>query len=272
MTTLLIIGEPAQPTPAGEDTRSGACPGPEFGGIMAVTRALLSSLLAGVCVAAGGCATRVEGTAQPVDTLGPTRTTTATPTPALVPAAGIADKLLKHDELGSIVGDTDMKDNANLTKSELWTPGFVPEECAERIMVAQAMNYGDQMAFVGNQATGARGQVASQVISVWTDREKPRQIVRANAELTWKACPDNSPFTFDSGHGVNHWTTGTITANEDTSRISTTAQRQEPPPRTCAHVMAAQANVVVETSVCGDGDTLAAANQIADRILAKVPQ
>ena len=238
---------------------------------MTVTKAVLSSLLAGACVAVGGCATRVDGSAQPADTLGPTGTTTTTPTPTLVPAAGIADKLLKRDELGGIVGDTDMKDNANVTKPELWTPGFVPEECVYRMLVAQSMNYGGQMAFAGNQATGARGQIASQMIAVWTDRDQSRQKVR-NAALNWGLCPDDAPFTYDSGHGVSHWTTGTITANEDTSRISTTAQRQEPPPHTCAHVMAAQANVVVETSVCGDGDTLAAANTIADRILAKVPQ
>jgi hypothetical protein len=35
--------------------------------------------------------------------------------------------------------------------------------------------------------------------------------------------------------------------------------------------MASQANVVVETAVCGDNDTRVAANQIADRILAKIP-
>jgi hypothetical protein len=234
---------------------------------MAVTRALLSGLLVGVCVAAGGCATKVEGSAQPADTLGPT---TTTPTPTLVPTAGIADKLLKRDELGSIVGDTDLKDNANVTKPE-WDGGFVPEECGDRMVVAQDANYGSQMAIAGNQATGARGQIASQVIAVWTNREGSRANVRLVA-LNWGVCPDNAPFTYDSGHGISHWTAGTITANEDTSRISTTAQRQEPPPHTCGHVMAAQANVVVETSVCGDGDTLAAANQIADRILAKVPQ
>jgi len=136
--------------------------------------------LIGMCGVVAGCSTTISGAADPADTLGPTSVTTTTPTPTLVPAAGIADN--------------------------------------------------------------------------------------------WGLCPDHAPFTYDFGHGVSHWTTGTITANEDTSRISTTAQRQEPPPHTCAHVMAAQANVVVETHACGDGDTLAAANAIADRILAKVPQ
>jgi len=53
-------------------------------------------------------------------------------------------------------------------------------------------------------------------------------------------------------------------------RITSTAQRQQPTPRTCSHVLAAQVNVVAEASVCaGDGDTNGQANQIADKILAK---
>jgi hypothetical protein len=239
----------------------------------AVTRAVLSSVLAGVCVVAGGCATRVEGTAQPADTLGPTSTITTTPAPALVPAAQAADKLLKRSELASIVGDTDMKEVGDLTKPEYNRSGFDPQECGERLLVGQSMGYGgDKMsAFVGNQARGARGQVASQVISVWVDRDQPRMTVRMTA-LDLDSCADNQTFTSNLADGLHHWTSGTVTANEDTSRISTTSQRQEPPPHTCSKVMAAQANVVVESAACGDGDTLAAANQIADRILAKIPQ
>ena len=239
----------------------------------AVTRAVLSSVLVGVCVAAGGCATRVEGTAQPADTLGPTGTTTTTPAPALVSAAQASDKLLKRSELESIVADSDMKQTVNLTKPEDDFMAFDPHECAERLLVGQGLDYGgDKMrAFVGNQARGARGQVASQVVTVWVDRDQPRLSVRMSA-MNWDACADNEAFTSNLAGGVQHWTSGTVTANEDTSRISTTSQRQEPPPHTCSKVMASQANVVVETSACGDGDTLAAANQIADRILAKVPQ
>jgi hypothetical protein len=89
--------------------------------------------------------------------------------------------------------------------------------------------------------------------------------------LDWESCPDNQTFTSNLADGLRHWTSGTGTAKEGTSRISTTSQREEPPPRSCSHVMASQANVVVETAVCGDNDTRVAANQIADRIMAKIP-
>ena len=73
-----------------------------------------------------------------------------------------------------------------------------------------------------------------------------------------------------TGYVVHHWFPGKTTLEE--TQISTTIQRQEPTPRTCYHVMARQANIVVETMACGDGNTIDHANEIPSRILAKFPQ
>jgi hypothetical protein len=58
----------------------------------------------------------------------------------------------------------------------------------------------------------------------------------------------------------------------DATRAGAGAQRQEAPPRSCYHATAARANVVVESVVCGDGDSEGQANLIIDRIAAKFPE
>jgi PknH-like extracellular domain len=231
----------------------------------------------GVCVVVAGCATTLDGTAEPADTLGPNPTTSTTAAPTLVPAAGINDKLLKRSELAGIVGDTDMRQFVTYVKPDDSVVLVVqPSECTYRLFVAGANAYGaglgghELVAMAGDGNRGARGQVAYQVISVWQDRVQPVRAVE-DIGLDWGLCPDGV-FTLNAPEGQAHWLTGTVISRAPAPRISTTSQRQEPPPHTCSHVVAAQANVLVETSVCGDGDTMSAANQIADSLLAKFPQ
>ena len=231
----------------------------------------------GVCVVVAGCATTLDGTAEPANTVGPNPTTSTTAAPTLVPAAGIDDKLLKPSELASIVGDTDMRQFATYVKPDDDAVGAVqPFECASRLFVANDPAYGaglgghELAAMAGDANRGARGQVASQVISVWQDRIQPVQAVKSTG-TGWGLCPDGV-FTANTSDGQTHWLTGTVISHAPVPRISTTSQRQQPPPHTCSHVMAAQANVLVETSVCGDSDTMSAANKIADSLLAKFPQ
>ena len=226
----------------------------------------------GVCGVVAGCSTTMSGTARPADPAGPTSATTTAPTPALVPAAGVRAKLLNRDELAGILGDTDMKDTGDYTKpDEALLLKFDPDGCAPRLIVGVGEGYFKQAAFVENVNKGARGQVADQAISVWQNRNQATSQVRETA-VDWGLCRDNQVITVKIPDAPEHWVSGAIASRAPTSRISTTSQRQEPPQRTCSHVMAAQGNVVVETSVSGDGDTLAAANEIADRILAKLPQ
>jgi hypothetical protein len=118
----------------------------------------------GVCGVVAGCTTTtLRGTTEPADPAGPTSATTTSPTPALVPAAGIRAKLLKRDELASIVGDTGMKDTGDCTKpDEALLSKFDPDDCAPRLLVGVGEGYFKQAAFVENVNQGARAQVADQ--------------------------------------------------------------------------------------------------------------
>jgi len=117
----------------------------------------------GVCGVVAGCTTTLRGTTGPADPAGPTSATTTSPTPALVPAAGIRAKLLKRDELASIVGDTGMKDTGDCTKpDEALLSKFDPDDCAPRLLVGVGEGYFKQAAFVENVNQGARAQVADQ--------------------------------------------------------------------------------------------------------------
>ncbi|HET6737102.1 sensor domain-containing protein, partial [Mycobacterium sp.] len=87
----------------------------------------------------------------------------------------------------------------------------------------------------------------------------------------WDRCPQGQVLTMDLGNGeTRQYEAGELIAGEN--RIGNTITRLDPPPRSCHKVMAAQSNVLVETTVCGTGDVTSQANEIADQILAKVPR
>jgi hypothetical protein len=222
------------------------------------------------CIAITGCTTTVGGTAEPADQIGPTAAGPTT-TPVPVPAPAINGKLLTRNELASIVADTGMRELDNYTTPGDQVAGIDPQECAERITVAATLTYHDdaRAAMAGNTNVGDRGQLAAQVITVWQARKDATRVVPMSA-TEWRFCRDNQPFTVTTDGGTQHWLPGPVTVHA--TRMSSTTQRQEPPPRTCSHVMAAQANIVVESMVCGDGDSVGQADQIADRLLTKFPQ
>jgi hypothetical protein len=224
-----------------------------------------------LCLLVSGCADVIDGTAAPGETPGAATTTTTAPTPTLVPTASIASLLLKRSELGDIVGDTDMTQGLDITApmpSE--DVKLEPGECRGHALIGEnGLSLPSVQGVAGNINRGARGVSVSQLVAVYTNRGDAASSPEFALGM-WKLCNDGQVYTIDLGDsGIQHWTAGPITGPK--TRIETTATRQEPPPRTCHHVMTAQANVVVETIVCGDGDTTAQANAIVDRILVKVP-
>jgi hypothetical protein len=107
------------------------------------------------------------------------------------------------------------------------------------------------------------------VVSIWATAKDAKQMVAISGDY-WNTCKEGQSFAVTADNGTQQWTAGPISLTA--SRISSTAQRQQPTPRTCSHIMESQLNVVVETAVCADDrDTTGPANQIADRILAKFP-
>ena len=190
-----------------------------------------------------------------------------------MPAAGVADKLLTRSELGAIVDDIDMSEVESYIGPDTTTQGFQPRECLYRALVAAGLGYMGEgrRAMVGNTNRGINGRVAAQVISVWVDRKQPRAVLDS-ARRDWALCHDGERFTVltSDGEAGPYWVAGPISAEVET-RASSVIERQDPPGRTCQHVFAVQANIGVETIACGEGDTAAQANEIADRILARFP-
>jgi hypothetical protein len=225
------------------------------------------------CLAVAGCTTTTGGSARPAENPWPSTTAPTTTTPALVPAAGISDKLLKRSELASILADTDLKEVKNYNKIDTDTLGFEPPVCAARVLAGNTFAYygTGRVAVAGDWNRGARNQMASQLITVWENRKEPKTVV-AQSGQEWTSCPQGKPFAVKGENNTQtNWVPGPVTTESET-RVSSSVQRQELPQRACHHVIASQANIVVETIACGDGDVAAQANEIANRLLAKFPQ
>jgi PknH-like protein len=223
-----------------------------------------------LCLVMSGCADVVDGTAIPGETPGAAATTTTT-MPTLVPTASLSSLPLKRSELADLVGDTDMtqdKDINSAMPEELVQ--LDPGECRSRALVGEeGLSLPSMQGVAGNIDRGAGGVGVTQLVAVFTNRNDAANAPEYALGM-WKLCNDGEAFTVNLGDkGIQHWTVGTISGPK--TRIETTFTRQDPPPRTCDHVMAAQANVVAEVIVCGNGDTAAQANAITDRILTKVP-
>lgn len=224
-------------------------------------------------LALAGCADVVDGTAAPAEA---PATTTAAPTttaPAMVTTASLSTLLLKRGELGTIVGDTDMNQAQEITTGHpnaLANP-VDPYECRDRTLPAETgMGFRSVQGVLGNVNRGVGGQAATQVVAVFGNREDPGRALEV-ARDEWDDCAQGQVFTIDAGDGATQkYSAGEVVPGQ--TRIGNTITRLDPPGRTCHKVMAAQANVLVETTVCGTGDVTAQANEIADVILAKVPR
>lgn len=225
-----------------------------------------------VSLALAGCSEVVDGTAAPAEA---PATTTATPTttaPAMVTTASLSTLLLKRGELGTIVGDTDMNQLQEITTAvpNIMANPVEPRDCRDRTLVAESgMGFRSVQGVLGNVNRGAGGQAPTQVVAVFGNREDPGRAFEV-ARLDWDRCPQGQLFTIDVGNGdTDQWEAGEMVTGQ--TRIGNTITRLDPAGRTCHKVIAIQANVMVETSVCGTGDVTGQANEIADVILAKVP-
>jgi hypothetical protein len=225
--------------------------------------------------ALAGCTTTTGGAAQP-DHPAPTSATTTGTTPAPVPVARIADNLLKPSELAGIVGDTDMDEPQSLSRPDIQTDGVDPPDCAALEKLGNTFSYyaPGRTAAAGNSNVGARGHRASQLITVWQNREQAKKVVDQSFYEWSNYC--RQPFTVTSGSGEPQtlWVRNEAAPDNSDSptRIRVSYERQEPTAQTCGHAMASKANVVVETIACGDGDTVTQVKEIVNQILLKFPQ
>jgi hypothetical protein len=221
-----------------------------------------------VLAVSAGCGSITTGSAHRADD--PPPATTTSTGPAIVPTVGIKGKLLSLTQLGAIVGDTDMRQLAAYTEPDVDTSGLEPFDCRAAMLAATSSGYFQKtrQAMIGDTDRGAGGWAAAQVISVFASRDDPAEFLNATTR-NWASCLRQGAVTL-TGPPAQHWTPRQ--PEQTATRIALTITRQEPPPRTCHHVMAAQANIAVEAVVCGDGDTVTPANQIVDALLAKFPK
>lgn len=243
-----------------------------------------------------GCSTAVDGQAkkapeideQTTATTGPA--TSASPPPPTASTPDLArEALLKRSELAEIVGDTDMRQEASFDKPDQSAVGIEPTQCAVRALFQQSSAAYDYLAAMGNQNTGARSQSVSQLIQVFPVknkawREPNRHARRVASDIVVKfnheQCRQGTVATVTVEGKTQHWTAGPVSSEnpaaltdtmQETTRGGAGMQRQGGKPRSCYHAVLARANAVVESVVCGDGDSQAQANQIIDRIAAKLP-
>ncbi len=151
-----------------------------------------------------------------------------------------------------------------------------PRDCAPRLVFNEAVAASGYQLATGDTNRGARGQIAQQLITVFDNRDQPARVVGDLARM-FGYCAAGEVFSTTIGDVTQHWTAGPVTSDatgpiSDATRAGGGAQRQEAPPRTCYHATVARANVVVESVVCGDGDSEGQANVIIDRIAAKFPE
>jgi hypothetical protein len=226
------------------------------------------SLVIAVVMTASACSGTTAGTAQRANDTTTAATTSTAAT--VVPTVGIKGKLLSLAQLGAVVGDTDMKQLAAYTEPDVDTSGLDPFDCRAAMLAATSSGYFQKtrQAMIGDTDRGAGGWAAAQVISVFASRDDPAEFLNATTR-NWASCLRQGAVTL-TGPPTQHWTPRQL--EQGNARIALTITRQEPPPRTCHHVVAAQANIAVEAVVCGDGDTATPANQIVDALLAKFPK
>lgn len=247
--------------------------------------------LLGAVVLLAGCSHSVDGS---VDESAKAATTSAaaqtpTATPGADPVASARAALLNPGELGEVIGDTDVKQTATFSRPGQPSDGIEPRDCAARLLFQEAVGADGYQGVVGDNNRGARGQSAAQLIQVFPETspvwpEPGRQALRVAGNtvrmINDEQCREGVVFTTTAKDVTQHWTAGPVTAENaealadprrDTARGGGGVARQETPARNCYHAVLARGSAVVESIVCGDGDSQAQANQVIDRIAAKLP-
>lgn len=245
-----------------------------------MTPTLLVAGLLGAGLMVVGCSDSSGDAVQPppvVTESAPAVTNTSPPAPRLVSAAAAGDALLKRTELGEIIADTELRQDKTYTKPSESGDGVLPRDCTPRLLFSEAVAAAGYQAAVGNSNRGARGQSAAQLITVFTDREQPARVVGDLGRMLGN-CAAGESFSTTASGATQQWIAGPAASDAlgpvgGATRAGGGAQRQEEAtPRNCYHAVAARANVVAESVVCGDGDSTGQATEIVDRITAKLPQ
>lgn len=236
-----------------------------------------AGVVAVVCAAAvTGCTTTIPGAAHTLRTSPPSTPSTAAPPAGDGPSSGfitptsLGSKLLKRDAVAETVGDAGLKPIQTYDKPD-FSSVMQPPQCDYRAFPARSTAYMSSllegMAGEAN-SDDATGVLAAQVVSSWTTVDHPKMVV-STIVGEWRMCPEGQAFTSFSNGDTTPWVSGPITTVSEDRAVSLMT-RQKGAAKTCAHVVAAYLNTVIETLVCGPGDTVAQASVIADGLMANL--
>jgi hypothetical protein len=219
-------------------------------------------VICAAALAATGCARTVDGAAVAADAPNHTTMTTTTgPVPAAVPIAVLDRLLLTQQQIVALVGGVNMAlvITANST--------------------SDASTIGDVTTYSNSGYVGMRGTqfstpnvVAADVTQLVTSfpAAADAQGLLQRARQDWQGCA-NQRYGFHSSNG-NHSYLDTQELRGGGSRIELSMHKEDPS-WWCSHAMAVQNNVVIQARVCLLGkDTAAAANNLLDQVVARIPQ
>lgn len=216
-----------------------------------------------LCAVLSGCHSVVAGTAQPADHLGPLPTAVAAPPNPSNPR----DKLLAAAEVAGIVGEASMTEVGSAVEPERDTR-VKPSDCTPLALPNDDWLYTNYVQLNAALYRGDGKHDVAQVVSTFKDATAATNML-SYAVYTWQKC--TAPFTIDQEDGaVRHVAPGPVTSTD--TRASAAMQSQDNAQRSCQHVLAAKSNFVVEVELCGDdGQTARQADEVTDKILAKIP-
>jgi hypothetical protein len=190
----------------------------------------------------------------------------------MVAAKDMKGLLLRVGELERIAGDTTMTNVGVTTEANRRLDVRVqPAECRYPGNSGSSAGYGgpSNVAFVGDAYQGANRVYVEQNVAGYDGRGSAVVSAFNAISYGWELCPENEPFTIFTDSTFFHYVRGPVDAAP--RRVAVTVTKQEPPRRACRHVAAAKANVIAEAVVCGDGDVTGPADEIVEKMLAKVP-
>lgn len=225
---------------------------------------------------ATGCTTTIPGAAHTLR-VGPPPASPGAPSlgdgpssSGFIEPTALGTKLLKRDAIVAAIGDANLRPIQTYDKPD-FSSAMQPEQCNFRAFPARSTSYlSPLLEGIAGEASSddESGVLAAQVISSWSTVDHP-EMVLSKMTFEWQSCPEGQNFTAFSDGQATPWVGGPVTTPAE-HRVVSLITRQKGAAKTCAHLAASYLNTVVETLVCGPGDTAAQGGVIADGLLANL--
>lgn len=227
-------------------------------------------------VAVAGCTTTIPGAAHTLQSGPPASSSPSVPESGDGPSNGfiapnaLGATLLKRGDLAAAVDGADLRPIQSYDKPDFST-SMQPQQCDFRAFPARSTAYLSPLleGMAGDaNSDDQTGLLAAQVVSAWSTVDHPKMVL-SKFKSEWRLCPEGQGFTAFTPEKSTPWMSGPVTDSSEQRAVSLIT-RQEPPAKTCAHLVTIHLNAVIETLVCGPGDTVAQAGVIADGVVSNL--